>query len=629
MLDALRSRASSWVVKILLLLLVVSFVIWGIGDVFRGDTSTDVVAKVDGLPVRAPLVEREARQQMNQLQQQMGGKLPPTPAIMNSLRQQALNSAIARRLLDAHAADLGLVVPDELLVQTVRQEPSFQDQGGFNRPQFEAYLQQVGFTETDFFEQLRGDILRGDLVGALTAGARSAKAAAQVLAAYQNEKRAGRALIVENSAMQVPEPDDATLSTYLEANKNRYQAPEYRRVEIAIADAQSLASEQQISEADAKTYYDANLAKFTKPETRTAEQLLASDSATLEEAGRQIAAGKSPSEVAQALKDKGVSYATLGPVAKGQLPEKLDTSIWGLQLQGVSSPVEDSFGWHLIKLTAIEPEIVTPFDQAKAQIEKDLALRHASEQLPEITNQLDDALGGGASLADAAARAGLQVQKIAAVDRNGQAPDGSKIVTPTLDKRMLDEIFATGEGQTSLLITDNDGRYFVVSVSAIQPPRTKTLAEARDELVKDWRQQQASDAAQKLAAALLDKAKTGESLEALAAENPGTRLDALPLTARTPPKDAPPAPEATPALFDASKGKPVDHVVPVQGGSAVVVLDNIEAADPKTDLKPILDGQTAGLANDLIQDYEAALRQRYAIQTYPQAMAALMQRSEP
>lgn len=629
MLDALRSRASSWVVKILLLLLVISFVIWGIGDVFRGGTATDVVAKVDGLPVNAALVEREARQQMNQLEQQMGGKLPATPAIMNSLRQQALSSAIARRLLDAHAGDLGLVVPDQLLVQTVRDEPSFQAQGVFERARFETYLQQVGFTETDFFEQLRGDILRGDLVGALTAGARGSKTAAEVLAAYQNEKRAGRALVVENSAMQVPEPDDKALEAFLEANKDRYQAPEYRQVEIVIADAQTLAQEQQVSEADAKAYYDANRAKFTKAETRTAEQLLASDEAPLKEAASEVAAGKSMAEVAKSLKDKGVSYATLGPVAKGQLPEKLDAAIWALQPQGVSQPVQDSFGWHLVRLTAVDPETVTPFDQAKAQIEKDLALQRASEQLPDITNQLDDALGGGASLADAAARAGLSVQKIAAVDRDGKAPDGSTITTPALSKRMLDEIFATNEGQTSLLITDNDGRYFVVGVPSVRAPRTKTLAEARPELVKDWRQQQESDAAQKLAAALLDKVKTGQSLEALAKENPGTRIEALPLTARTPPKDAPPASQAVPALFETTKGKPVDHVVPVQGGSAVVVLDEIQPADPKADLKPIVDGQTAGLANDLIQDYEAALRQRYSVQTYPQAIAALMQRSEP
>lgn len=628
MLDALRSRASSWVVKVLLGLLVLSFVIWGIGDVFRNTAPRDTVAKVDGLPVSTASVEREARARMNQLQQQMGGRLPVNPTIMNSMRQQALQGAIARRLLDAHAADLNLVVPDELLVKTVRDEPTFQANGQFDRSRFELYLQQVGFNEADFFSQLRGDIMRGDLVGALTSGLRGSETVAGVLAAYRDEQRSGQALVVPAARMQVPDPDDQALQTWLDAHKDQYQAPEYRKVEIVIADPQALAREQQIDDAQIQAEYDAHRADYTKAETRTGQQLLASDQAVLDDAAARVAGGAGFADVAAALKDKGVTLTPLGPVSKGQIPEVLEEQLWSLKPNETGKPVQDEFGWHLLQLTAVTPEEVTPLAQVKEQIRQQLALRKAGEALPDIANQLDDALAGGASLQDAAGRVGLEVQTIPAIDRQGQAPDGQKVATPALSPRMLEEAFATQEGQTSLLITDDDGRYFVLAVSSIQPARTQTLAEARPELLADWRRAQQSEAAKKLAQDLLAKAKGGASLASLADPATGVELRPLGPTTRTPGKDAEPAAEGSEALFQAPAGQFVPDVVALRDGSAVVLTEKVTPAPAKAGDKALLDEQTAGLGNDVIQDYEAALRQRYSIQTYPQAIAALMQSQE-
>ena len=112
MLDALRSHATGWVAKLLFALLILSFAIWGIGDIFLGPRATDEIAEVDGVPIASREVTQEFETQLRQMQQQFSQQLDRQAAMSLGLMNQALQTVIARRLVDAHARELDLTAAD-------------------------------------------------------------------------------------------------------------------------------------------------------------------------------------------------------------------------------------------------------------------------------------------------------------------------------------------------------------------------------------------------------------------------------------------------------------------------------------------------------------------------------------
>ena len=112
MLDAMRNQASSWVVRGLLVLLILSFAIWGIGDVFFGPRGGQTIAEVGDLEVTGTEVNREFDDQINRFRQQFNTPLDRGQAVAFGLLNQAMQAKIAQRLVDMHGLDLGLGVAD-------------------------------------------------------------------------------------------------------------------------------------------------------------------------------------------------------------------------------------------------------------------------------------------------------------------------------------------------------------------------------------------------------------------------------------------------------------------------------------------------------------------------------------
>ncbi len=159
MLNVLRQKAGSWVVKVLMLLLVVSFAIWGIGDVFFGHSRNPTVATVAGSAIPASELADAFDRALNNLQRQVGTTIDRQQAIQFGLMQQALQGLITRRLVDLRAHDMGLTVADDTLRQLITDNPMFQSAGRFDRDRFEQLLQANGLTENGYLARLREDVV--------------------------------------------------------------------------------------------------------------------------------------------------------------------------------------------------------------------------------------------------------------------------------------------------------------------------------------------------------------------------------------------------------------------------------------------------------------------------------------
>ncbi|MDX6751310.1 SurA N-terminal domain-containing protein [Geminicoccaceae bacterium 1502E] len=624
MLDAMRKQATGWVVKIFLGLLILSFAVWGIGDIFRGGPPSRTVAELAGLEVPAEELQREADNSFRRLQGQLGQGLERNPAIMEGLLRQALEASIARRLIDAQAAGMDLAVDDETVARAIHGQQVFQTGGRFDRSRFEMFLRQAGIGEASYVEQTRGDLMRQRLVDAVTGAVAASESEARELVAWREEQRRGRALVVAAAEMEVEAPDEAALETYLEAHEAAYQAPEYRSVELALLGPADLGEEIEIGAAAVAEAYESRKDAYRTPEQRRAVQLLAADEATIREAARRLAEGQSFAEVAEAM--EGVSTSELGPVRQGQLPDVLDKALFALDEGAVGEPLETAFGWHLLRVAAITPEQVRPLAEVRDELAAELKLHEAINRLPDAANAMDDAIAGGGTIEDAAAQAGARFVRLDAVDRTGLDAAGRPVDGVALDEEMLREIFQAGKDQPSLLLQTADDRFYVFNVTRIDAARPRRLEEVREEVAQAWREDRQMGLARDAAADLLEKARQGTSLDELAEAQPAASLRAIePVTRDASGFDRLLSPAAVQALFATPPGALADEPVEVPDGAAIIATTEIIEAAPDAEIAQTVEALRQQMRGDVLVAWQQALRDRFPVEIDQRALDSVIQ----
>jgi peptidyl-prolyl cis-trans isomerase D len=618
MLNVLRQKAGSWVVKVLLLLLVVSFAIWGIGDVFFRGGKNPAVASVGGWEISASELAENFNRALNNLQQRLGGNIDRQQAIRLGLMQQTLQDMISRRLVDLRAQDMGLTVSDATLRQMVTANPVFQTAGQFDRDRFEQLLRANGMTEQSYLASLRQDVMRSDLTGSLAGPVTVPDALVDKLYRYRNEQREGRYVEVKAASItDVPQPTDDQLTAYHDDHKGKYTVPQLRRLTFVTLTPEDLVNEVQVSEEQIKGEYQARIGRYRSPERRKVTQLLAPDQATADQAKQELAQGKTVDEVAKALAGQGVQSTDLGEITKSDLPPELADAVFKLSDGEVSQPIQSPFGWHLFKVSGITPEATVPLNVVHDEIAKQLALNEAKDRLPDLATKLDDELAAGSTLAAAATALGLEAKSLPPIDATGKDAEGKRPDALPAAPEFLKIAFETPAGEQSLLEETEAGSYFVLKVDEVIPPRVKPVDEVRPQLVEAWQAEQRHELAQKRAEDLLKRLQDAATLETVASAD---KLEVTPI--KPVKRDAPGSGQginqaAVRALFATAPGQVADHVVELPDGFAVVATDKVIAADPAADpdgLKQLRSELERGLRNDLLAQFEAELRRDYRVE---------------
>lgn len=627
MLDSLRRHATGWVAKVLFAILILSFAVWGIGDIFLGPRDGGALAEVGGADVTTREVTNEFENRWREMQQQFGSNLDRRTAVSLGLLNQALDSVIARRLVDAHGRDLELTAADRTIAEMIRNDPNFQGPGGFERERFDFFLRSMGMSEQDYIEAMRAEIVRNRLVGSITAPLAVPKTMAQKLYDYRNEQRRGRMLLVRSDAVTVEAPSEEVLAKHLAEHAKAYEAPETRSATLVVLRPEDVLDEIEISDADIRAAYDNRIDQYRTPEQRRLEQLLASTEDAIRKAAEMVGAGQSFAAVAGTMQAQGVERTELGPLAQGDLPEGLDAAAWKLPEGGVSEPLQSPFGWHLLRITHVEPEKTQPFDSVKEQLRRELALERATDRLPDFATQLDDEIAAGTPLDAAAQQLGLDVLKLERFDRTGHTPQKERLATDRLTSEILQAIFAAGPNETSLLQQAADGSYYMFRVDAVAPARERPLAEVREEVETAWREAEQRRRAHARAEELRKQVTSPAALEELVGKEAGVELLSVgPVTRDESGTLQGLNQAAIEAMFAIKPGEVAADVVDVPGGTVIVATDEVLPAEAN---ELLVSGIEAALVNtlraELLRSYEAALRQRYTVSVDQSAMARLME----
>ncbi|MGI9417169.1 MAG: SurA N-terminal domain-containing protein [Geminicoccaceae bacterium] len=627
MLTALRKQAKSWVVKALLLLLVLSFAIWGIGDIFYGNPAEDTVASVGSSDISGGELNEAFNRSLNNLQRQFGGQLTREQAIGIGVLQQTLQEQVSQRLVDLEAADMGVSVDDDTLRRLITENPNFQSSGRFDRLRFNQLLRASGLSEDGYLEAFRQELARNALTTAVAAGATVPDAQVDAIYRYRNEERRGRYLKIADADIDdIDAPDDAALEAIYKDNEQQFTAPEYRTITFVTLEPEDLLDEVEIADEDIQAAYDDRSAQYITPETREIEQLLAPDEAVAEKAGALIEGGKSFDEVADEL--DGVSVTDLGAVTEAGMPAGIGGEAFAVNEGEVTDPVKSPFGFHLFKVKTVTPEEVTPLAEVRDDLRRELALIEAEDRLPNFATQLDDELAAGSKVSEAAGAIGLSATAVELVDRQGRDQAGEPV--PSLEgwSGLLQTAFEAAKDEPSLLEETDDGAYYVLQVDEIVAPRLKDLDEVRDDVVALQEEQQRREGAKAKAEDIRTKLQEAASIETIA-DDAGLAIEVIePVTRAADGADSGINRAAIDALFKTDAGAVADQVIETGDGVLVIAVDEIlektgsDDAEARDQLKAELERQVRA---DLLDQFGRGLQDRHPIEINEAALTRLIE----
>jgi peptidyl-prolyl cis-trans isomerase D len=489
MLNSLRKSASGIVAKILLLLLCVSFGVWGIADIFRGYGST-TLASVGSSEIQVEDYRTALNTEIQRVSQQIGRPISMSDARGIGLDQRVLGQLLAEATLDARARSLGLAISDDTIAKSVTSDPSFQGPDGrFDPNRFDLVLRQSGYSEARFIFEQRRFMLRREIIDGLTGGVTPPTALVEAAHRYQSETRSiAYVVLTPAAAGALPAPDDAALHEVYEERKAAFRTPERRTIEVLPVTAETLAARETVSDADVQARYERDKAQYTTPERRTVERITFATMDEAKAAADRIAAGTSFEDIAKERKQSDADI-TLGTVAKsGIVDKKIADVAFGLEQGKVSAPVAGDFGPALVRVTAILPEVVKPLDAVKADIRHAIASERARNKALDLHDQIEDARAGGATLAEVAQKFDLSVAKLDRVDRQGLGASGQP-ADPDLPERdrVLAAAFQSDVGiDNEPVQVGNDG-YVWYDVTDVERARDRTFDEAKDDVAARWR----------------------------------------------------------------------------------------------------------------------------------------------
>lgn len=629
-LDALRKGAARTFGLILVGLLVVSFAIWGIADIFRGYGQQTLI-RVGDTEINSQDYLRTQQEVLRAMSQQAGRALSLQEARAAGLDARVMERLIGGAAVDTHAKDLGLGISDDALLAQIMKDPNFQGPDGkFSPIAFQGALRNLGMSESAYLYSMREQNLRRQLLTTIGKVSNSPKALVDALNRFNEERRVLNYVLVPASAAgEIPAPTEEQLKQYYENNKAKFTQPEYRKIGVLAVTPQTVKDKVNITEADLRAAYEAQKDKLGRAERRHIQQIALPDMAAAQATYDKI---KSGTDFVQAAKDVGLSKSDidLGKVTRDELADPaIAAEAFKLQKDVVSEPIKGTLGsYAIIRVTDIEPGKTPTFEEAKGDIEKEMLKDRASGAIFDLHDRIEDELAAGSTLQETADKLKLNYRVVDQVDRKGQTPDGSTVKLPD-EKDVLNAAFASDVGVENDPIDARDEGVIWYEVLSVTPSQLKPLDQVRDEVEKDWRNDETRKHVTKFTQDLVDQLSNGsKTLEDVAKE---LNTDVVPTSAlkRTDVTVNVLSP-AVEQAFALPKGGYGSAASGVDEGRIVFKVTDI-VAPPKIDERIVkrLDSSIARvLSEDMVTEYFGALEKHFGVSVNRPALARLAGTSE-
>jgi peptidyl-prolyl cis-trans isomerase D len=618
MLATFRRFLATWPARVFFGLLVLSFGVWGVGDVVRNIASDTSLASVGGERIEMAEFQDAYRRDLAQATR-MSGATDPSPELRRAVAMQTVGQLITRKALAADARDLGVAVPDSAIAAAVQDVPQFRNaQGQYDANIARMVLRNNGMSDAMFAQMLRADLSQKQVLGAVTAAAAPTPEMAREVFEFQQEKRVADAVIVPLSAAPpAPTPTPLQVERWWADHPEKYSKPEYRRVKAIVLSPETLASEITVTDDDIKAEWEQHKAEMNKPERRTVQVILTQSEAEAEKLAADWSTGMDWAAIQAEAAKTNAAPVELSDAALTEFPApELGAAVFATPPGTIPPPVHSALGWHVLKVTKITAGDPKTLEDARDALRARVITDKAADLMYDRANRIENLLSSGTSLDDLPGDLGVAAVT-GSLDKDGATLEGQPAPIPgppELRPAFIEAAFAAKQGDPPKLTQGPNAasgaqNFYALTVEQITPPALKPLDSVAEQVRTDWMADQQRRAQEQAAASIYGNTKRGMTIQA-AAEKAGLPVNRLPPAGRAAPPPGFP-PELLNPLFGLRKGETT--MVETGTGFVVAALQDIQLPDPKDDpvgYDQVKQALSRAVGEDIQTVYATAVRDR-------------------
>ena len=527
MLETIRNATKTWIAKVILALITVPFALWGVESYIRTPQGQDTAATVEKEKITNQEFQQAVRNQLDQFRQQFGGNIDASIMDSAEMRKSILDQLIDQRLVVAATKSSGLVVSDATLRERISTEPSFQQDGKFAASRYELFLKSQGLSALGFEQRMRQDLERQQFVESIASTAFVANASVKqyLRASEQSRDIAIINLTPEQYAAQVKVSAEAAKAFY-EQKKTDFTTPEQIRAEYVELSVDALTPTIQVPAEESKAFYEANSGRYMQKEQRRASHILinvtpkatdAEKNSAKEKADALFAqAKKNPKEFAELAKknsqDTGsaVNGGDLGLFARGMMVKPFEDAAFSAKKDELVGPVLTDFGYHIIRVTEIQPEKGKGLAEVTPEIEGELKKQKAARKFAELAEKFTNAAYEQSSSLKAASEAvGLPIKQTPWMAKGQGVPpfNNPKLMTALFS----DEVQKNKRNTEAVEVATN----ILVAARALEskPAVVRPFEEVEKSIIARLTREEAGKLARKDGEAKLDALKQGKAVD--------------------------------------------------------------------------------------------------------------------
>jgi peptidyl-prolyl cis-trans isomerase D len=546
MFDFVRKHTK--VMQLLLFIMIVpSFVLFGLQGYQRSQEDGEAVAKVAGHDITRGDWDNAHKSEVDRLRQQMPG-LDAKMLDSAEARYGTLERLVRERVLAAAVADSHLMVGDQRLARELQGNELIAalrgPDGKLDMERYRQLLQARGMSPEMFENQLRNDLALRQVLAGVTQSAFTPAGQANVSLGSYFEKREVQVTRFNAADYRAKvEPTDAELQAFYDGNKPMFQAPEQANIEFVVLDLATVQKGVPVNEAELKSYYDQNVSRLSGQEERRASHILITVPKGAPQAEKDKAKARAEELLAQVKKapdsfaevakknsqDPG-SAAQGGDLdffARGAMTKPFEEATFGLKAKGdLSGVVESEFGYHVIKLTDIKAPRQRSFEEMKPELEAELRKSQAQKKYAEAADTFSNAVYEQSdSLKPVAEKLKLEVRTAQAVMRTPLPGAAGPLANP----KFLEAVFspdAVERKRNTEAIEFGPNQMVSGRIAQYSPARTLPFAEVKAQVRERVVGTKAAELARKDGEAKLAAWKTAPAAATVGTAVPLSRQDA-------------------------------------------------------------------------------------------------------
>lgn len=491
MLYLMRKHAQSWLIKVALGAIIVVFVFW-YGYNYKAQRGNRI-AVVNGTPIVVEEYRNVYDQMIETYRRQFGNAFNDELIKSLNLKKKALDQIINQRLFLQEAARLKFRVTDEELLGTIQRVSAFQRDGRFSPQVYQRLLSLSKMTPEMYEEGVKNELLIEKLQSFILGSIKVSEAEALETYKWIEEKISLDYVLFKPSAYENVEVTQEEIEAYFAENDKAYEMPpevDVKYLRLAFDDFEAHA---EVTEEQVQAYFDLNKKDYGTPKRVSARHILFKVEPGAEQDGGEAArkkalevladarAGKDFAELAKKYSDDPGSKTNggdLGFFARDKMVKPFSDAAFAMKIGQVSDPVKTTFGWHIIKVEAIEeakePNLAEAAEQIRSKLKKDAARSLAFDRSEDIYEASYEA----GNIVDVAATHQLEVHETGFFSESGTI-EGLK------EPRKFAEVaFTLPENEPSEPLEQSDG-YYILQRIASKPARIPELETIKDKVEED------------------------------------------------------------------------------------------------------------------------------------------------